>query len=213
MKVMIGLPIHRPIEFKVFESFVRLINSKRDIEYTFTMIQNSIIHDAREYVVNKFMESDCSHLMFIDSDMTFHPQSVQYLLRHGKDFVTAKAFKRVYPYQPCFYTKLQVYPKIELESPIEYGNGLLPIEGCGMSCVLISKSVFEKIEKPYFFPIPEVGEDLSFCYKVKEAGIKMYCDTTIQFGHVAHVEIVEDDFKKALIQLKEKNKTVAEVQL
>jgi predicted peroxiredoxin len=82
-----------------------------------------------------------------------------------------------------------------------------------MSCVLISKSVFEKIEKPYFFPIPEVGEDLSFCYKVKEAGIKMYCDTTIQFGHVAHVEIVEDNFKKALIQLKEQNKTVEEVQL
>jgi hypothetical protein len=213
MKVMIGVPIHRPIEFRVFESFIRLLNRKTDIQYEFSMIQNSIVHDAREFIADQFIKSDCSHLMFIDSDMTFHPQSVEYLLRHGKDFVTAKAFKRVYPYQPCFYTKLEVDPEIKLESPIQYGDGLLPIEGAGMACVLISRKAFEAIAKPYFFPLANVGEDLTFCYKLKQAGIKMYCDTTIQFGHLAQVEIMETDFQKALEKLQAENKTLKEVQL
>jgi hypothetical protein len=212
MKIMIGLPIHRPMEFKVFQSFISMVNRKSNIEYQFSMIQNSIVHDAREWIADQFIKSDCSHLMFIDSDMTFHPKSVEYLLRHEKDFVTAKAFKRVYPYQPCFYTKLEVEPEIKLESPVEYGEGLLPIEGAGMACVLISRKAFESIEKPYFFPLPQVGEDLSFCYKLKKAGIKMYCDTTIQFGHLAQVEILENDFQKALKKLNEENKTLVEVQ-
>jgi hypothetical protein len=202
IKVMVGVPIHRPIEFKVFESFIRMINLKGNIQYEFCMVSNSLIYDAREYIASEFMKSENDYLMFIDSDMTFHPQSIEFLARHNKEFVTAKAFKRVKPYQPCFYTKVQYEDGVpSLETPLQYGEGLLRIEGAGLACALIKRSAFEKIEKPYFFPFPNVGEDLTFCIKLQKAGIEMFCDTTLQFGHLGHTEIFEKDFVEAYAEL------------
>lgn len=198
MKIMIGIPLNRPVEYRVFESFLKMANLRGEHEYAFCMTQNSLVYDARESIAENFLKSECEALMFIDSDMTFHPQSVEYLARHNLPFVTAKAFKRVYPYQPCFYSRIEIKEDgtPELESPVEYGEGLLPIDGAGMACALIKREAFEAIEKPYFFPNGKLGEDLSFCLKLKNAGVKMYLDTTIQFGHLAQVAIMESDFKR-----------------
>lgn len=195
MKIMVGIPIHRPIEFRVFESFMRLANLRGKHEYHFTFVHNSLVYDARETIAQNFLSSDADALMFIDSDMTFHPQSIEFLERHNKDIVTAKAFKRVEPYQPCFYTKVEMRDnEPHMESPIGYGQGLLPIEGCGMACVLIRRKVFENMEAPYFFPIPKLGEDLAFCIKARESGAEIFCDTTLQFGHLGWKEVMEQDF-------------------
>lgn len=205
-KVLIGVPINRPIEFRVFESFVRMANLNSKIKLQFCFTQNSLVYDAREHIADLFMKSECDALMFIDSDMTFHPQSIEYLARHDLPFVTAKAFKRVYPFQPCFYTTLRIEQDGQpyMESPIEYGEGLLPIEGAGMACAMIKREAFEAIEKPYFFPKPHIGEDLSFCLKLKNAGVKMYCDTTLQFGHLGNFEIMEADCKRVWEENKNK---------
>lgn len=206
MKIMIGIPMNRPIEYRVFESFLKMANLRGEHEYAFCMTQNSLVYDARETIAEQFLKSECEALMFIDSDMTFHPQSVEYLARHNLPFVTAKAFKRVYPYQPCFYTRIEMKPdgEHELESPVEYGEGLLKIDGAGMACALIKREAFEAIQKPYFFPNGKLGEDLSFCLRLKEAGIEMYLDTTIQFGHLAQVAIMESDFKRVYEANKDK---------
>jgi GT2 family glycosyltransferase len=204
---MIGVPVHRAIEFKVFESFIRMTNMKSSIEYSFAMVSNSLIYDAREYIASEFLKSDAEFLMFIDSDMTFHPQSVEFLARHDKEFVTAKAFKRVKPFQPCFYTKVEMKDgEPHLETPVKYGEGLLPIEGAGLACALIKRSAFDNIQAPYFFPFPHVGEDLTFCLKLKEAGVKMYCDTTLQFGHLGHFEVFERDFFEEFRKMEEEQK-------
>ena len=51
-----------------------------------------------------------------------------------------------------------------------------------------------------------MGEDLTFCLKLKEAGVKMYCDTTLQFGHLGHTEIFEKDFVDAYAKMVEAEK-------
>lgn len=198
MKIMIAVPMNRPIEFRVFESFIKMANMRGKHEYMFALTQNSLVYDARETLVDQFLKSKCEAIMFIDSDMTFHPRSIEILESRNKPFVTAKAFKRVSPFQPCFYTKIEMLEdgKVYLESPVEYGEGLLRIDGCGMACCLIRRSCFDNIEKPYFFPKNGLGEDLTFCFKLKNANVEMFVDTTIQFGHLAQVEIFESDFIK-----------------
>jgi len=209
MDIMVGIAIHRPIEFRVFESFMRLANLRGKHNYHFTFVQNSLVYDARETIANNFLSSHCESLMMIDSDMTFHPHSIELLARHEKPMVTAKAFKRIEPYQPCFYTKIDISGKEpHMESPIGYGEGLLPIAGCGMACVLIHRSVFEKIESPYFFPKPKLGEDLSFCLKVTESGIPIYLDTTLQFGHLGWKEVLESDFMEYYEKHKDDGKPI-----
>ena len=197
LKIMVGVPMNRPVEFRTFESFVRLANLRGVHEYAFAFTQNSLVYDARETIVDQFLKSECDALMFIDSDMVFHPQSVEFLSVHDKPFVCAKAFKRVEPYQPCFYNKIEINDdgNIYLESPVEYPNGLMRIDGAGLACALIRREVFEKIEKPYFFPTRNLGEDLSFCMKLKKAGIEMFVDLSLQFGHLSQQVILEEHFR------------------
>jgi hypothetical protein len=204
MKILIASPVHRPVELPTFISFVRLANyrSPRNT-YDFMFVQNSLVYQARENIAETFLRSNHDALVMIDSDMTFHHEAVDRLATFNKPFVTAKAFKRVPPYQPCFYTHVDRNEKgeISLQVPIEYQhNSLLEIEGAGMACVFIAREVFEKVKGPYFDPLPGLGEDLTFCLKVKQAGIPMYCDTGMQFGHVGAMEYGEEHFVQYLRQ-------------
>jgi len=205
MKILIASPVHRPVELPTFISFVRLANYRSPRHtYDFMFVQNSLVYQARDSIADAFLKSGHDALVMIDSDMTFHHEAVDRLAAFDKPFVTAKAFKRVPPYQPCFYTKVDRNPetgRAELQVPIQYQtNSLLEIEGAGMACVFIKREVFDNIEAPYFDPQPGLGEDLTFCYKVKQAGIPMYCDTGMQFGHVGNMEFGEEHFIQFLKQ-------------
>jgi len=204
MEILVAVPIHRPVELGTFVSFIKLANHRGLHNYHFSFVQNSLVYTAREMLLDTFMKSKCEAIMFIDSDMTFSEASVELLARHNLPFVTAKAFKRSAPFQPCFYTEVAIIDgSPRLQVPLDYPDCLLPIEGAGMACVLIKKEVFEKIKKPHFEPLPVLGEDLSFCMKVKEAGIPMFCDTTVEFGHIGTEAFGEKHFKEHLKKYEE----------
>lgn len=49
------------------------------LKYYF-LFNESLVQRARNYIVDEFMRSDCTHLMFIDSDIGFNPRDVLALL-------------------------------------------------------------------------------------------------------------------------------------
>lgn len=49
------------------------------LKYYF-LFNESLVQRARNYVVDEFLRSDCTHLMFIDSDIGFNPRDVLALL-------------------------------------------------------------------------------------------------------------------------------------
>ena len=53
------------------------------------LFNESLITRARNYLVDEFLRSDCSHLLFIDSDIHFNPQDVVALLALDKDVIGA----------------------------------------------------------------------------------------------------------------------------
>jgi hypothetical protein len=56
------------------------------IECRFSFIFNeSLITRARNYLVDEFIRSECTHLLFIDADIQFNPQDVLALLALDKD--------------------------------------------------------------------------------------------------------------------------------
>jgi hypothetical protein len=46
-----------------------------DVQF-FYLFNESLITRARNYLVDEFLRSDCTHMMFIDSDIGFNPQDV-----------------------------------------------------------------------------------------------------------------------------------------
>jgi GT2 family glycosyltransferase len=79
---------------------------------------------------------------------------------------------------------------------LDYPKGLIEIQGVGMACTLIKRKVLETVQKPYFFPEPNIGEDLSFCIRAREAGYKIYCDTNLICGHVGNFVVTEEFYRR-----------------
>lgn len=50
-----------------------------EIQFYF-LFNESLIQRARNYIVDEFLRSDCTHLMFIDADIAFNPRDVLGLL-------------------------------------------------------------------------------------------------------------------------------------
>jgi len=146
------------------------------------------VHWNREELVEKALSRDYSHLWFFDTDVTCPPDTLDRLLAHNVDIVGG-----YYPVrqrdQSYSTLKINVNGVITpLVPPLPdkpfcsvNGNELVTIP---TGCMLIRLSVLEKIQPPYFRCDRPVGEDVFFCAWLWSAGVKIWCDPTIEMGHV-----------------------------
>lgn len=67
------------------------------------------------------------------------------------------------------------------------------IPSCG--CMLVSRDIFSKF-KYGMLEVPgniNTGDDIYFCRKVRKAGIKLYCDTSLKCEHLTEGKFKEED--------------------
>ena len=182
---------------------------------TWHMISNCLIYDAREKLVKDMYKQNKDWVLFIDSDMVVPNDMLQKMLDSNLPIVSGMAFKRIPPFQPCFYTKVDIKGDIQnnsdkiepvLETVMEFADeGMLKVEGVGLACCLIRREVFDIIKPPYFFPFPNMGEDLTFFYKCKQMKIPVHVDLSIDVGHVADLPIQKEHYRQAYKQYKASN--------
>lgn len=199
-KVLIGLPNTGTFPYQTVNS---LVGTRLNVPCEFQFVAHSLIYEARENVVKYAIENDFSHVMFIDSDMVWKQRDIQKLLDYDVDIVSAMAFKRLPPHEPCFYKSCNIINGIShLEFYTDYfarSRGLLEVEGVGMACCMIKTSVFESMRTPYFLPSSHgIGEDLQFCINARMAGHKIFVDTSMYFGHITSAQIVEEHYLRGL---------------
>lgn len=168
-------------------------------------IKNTLVHDARNTIAQKAIDQGYDRVLWIDSDMRFDPDLLEKLsadMDMGAEYVSALAFKRVYPTVPVIYDKL--FPLSD--APGMYGvhiyrdyprDALFEVAASGMGCVMTSvqllKDVWDNFGPPFSF-VANLGEDISFCYKVGELGIPMWCDSRIKVGHIGTVVFSEKTY-------------------
>jgi hypothetical protein len=58
------------------------------VKFSF-LFNESLITRARNYLVDEFLRSDCTHLLFLDSDISFNPKDVVAMLALDKDVIGA----------------------------------------------------------------------------------------------------------------------------
>lgn len=145
--------------------------------------KSSIVAVARNNGVERAQKHQAGYLLFLDSDMTFPPNTLARLLGHGKDIVGALYTKRLPPYE-ILGTPLPGAKATE--------NGLAEMQRIPTGCLLISMRVFDKLERPYFhFGINEttrnlLGEDYAFCDDARAAGFSIWADMNLsrEIGHI-----------------------------
>jgi hypothetical protein len=154
------------------------------------IMQGTLIQNQRAELALDAMREGCSHILFIDSDMTFPQDMIQRLMAHDLDIVATNCARRRMPTGPT----AKVGNKL-IYSTLE-DHGLQEVDTIGMGVMLIKADVFKKMSEPWF-ETPwrtdkrgYVGEDVFFCLKAKEIGYKIYIDHDVsrEIGHVGTFE-------------------------
>lgn len=182
--LMIAIPtmgsIHTNLSSWLLDQFSRTIFSN----------QISPHSHARNTLVDTFLNSRAQYqyLMFVDSD-TVPPVGAATRLRMALD-AGADLATGVTPIQKGNERSWNVYQKHEdVETVVtDTPSKTFEIVGCGMSCVMMKRSVFDVVEKPFFKSIEfEDGnicsEDLYFCDQLFKQGLKMVCDPVVKCEH------------------------------
>ena len=174
-------------------------------ECKISFICSSLIYDARNKLAAQAIESEADYILWLDSDMTFKPDTLIRLLKdiedNNLDIVSALYFRRSHPYSPVAFSKFDfVDNEAVFENYTGELSGLHKVEGVGFGCLLMDAQVVFDVFGKYgdcFSPIAKVGEDLSFLWKARQFGYETYLDCDIKCGHVGHV-VVSQGFYEAV---------------
>jgi len=180
------------------------------------IMQGTIIQNQRADLCLDAMREGCSHILFIDSDMTFPQDMVQRLLKHDVDIVATNCARRRMPTGPT----AQNYDENGNRQPVYTmpdSTGLEEIGSVGTGVMLIKKEVFQNMSEPWF-DMPwqtgkrgYMGEDVFFCKKAQELGFKVYIDHDVskEIGHIGTFEFKHDHtwVMRDLEKAKEKEET------
>lgn len=196
--VLIAVPCmsHVPVEFMA--SFVTLDTTPGG---RITMESGSLVYKARNNMALKAIQGGFDYIMWIDSDMTFETNLVGRLLddaRQGKDYITALAFSRKIPCEPCIYKHITWEERPEggvrcgIDAYRDYPQeSLFEIAGSGLAACLMKTDLLKEVGKEFktapFNPLQGLGEDVSLNWRLRQMGVKMWCDSRIRVGHVGWV--------------------------
>ena len=202
VKIGICIPLYNQVPSVFFKSFMNFfVNVAQKYKIQYFLVDSTAVDVARNVLVDNFLKSECSHLLFLDSDMVLPPNLVDVLIKHDKDFVSALYVLRK-AHRPCYRFKQEDghYKAPEKIEP----NKLIEIDAVGLGACLIKREVLEKVDKEnegkplfkmdYRNRTEILGEDAFFCELVKKAGFSIFVDTAILAGHFGGL-IPESAFK------------------
>lgn len=202
-KIMIAVPCMDQVPAPFCQS-MSMIQKVGECAVAYQM--GSLIYTSRNDLAAKSVKIGADYVLWLDSDMTFSPDILvrmyKTLTENDLDIVTGLYFRRVPPYSPVLFDKLEMtddgckWTDFK-DKPLP--NGLFEVGGCGFGCVLMSTQVFLDVQGKHhdmFGPINRVGEDLSFCWRARDCGYKIVCDPSIICGHVGYAVIDERFYKE-----------------
>jgi len=204
-KILIGIPCQEMVNVNFVISLMHLQRPQGSSQITFT--QSSILPQSRDTLADMAIKGGYTHILYIDSDMTFPADALYKLFKRNVDICTGLCFARKGDHNPC------IYKRIEYEHPVVGNNANIDVEtdidreffevkACGMAFCLIKTSVLIDIANrnggELFRYVHSFGEDLSFCIRALKAGYKIWCDTTIPIGHVGEKIYTKQDYILAM---------------
>lgn len=164
----------------------------------------SDISRGRSQIVTDALAAGFEELMWIDSDIAFDPRDIAKLRAHKLPVVGA-----IYPVKG---QRRLTCITMRGTREVRFGDhgGLTEVEALGGGFILTRREVYDEVRAscglphcksisphgiiPFFLPLvvqregedrPSLlGEDLSFCERIRQSGIKIFADTTIRLHHI-----------------------------
>jgi hypothetical protein len=212
IKIMIATPAYNgqvdiPYCLSFAGTYSILLNNGIDVE-PLVVMGSSLLVSERNRIIEAFWNSDCTHILCIDSDLGWPPQAVLAMLQEKKDIIVG-----VYPARSKTENSFTFRPALNEDKSFIQDRHLLKMEAVPAGFMLISKDCIRKMRdfypELYYCPKNEEmklksgpayaffntlvidgefwGEDYVFCKRIIDAGMEIWCDPLIQFDHAGKV--------------------------
>lgn len=200
MKTLIAVPCMDQVPMPFCQSLAML---KKVGQCKLAMQCGSLIYTSRDTLAMLAISNEVDYILWLDSDMAFEPDILERMLKtleeNDLDVLAGLYYRRVPPYSPVLYEQLDIEGEdVYYSEYAEIPDGLFEVAACGFGCVLMRAEVFLDVQSKFgqmFTPIGHCGEDVSFCWRVRQCGIKIWCDSTVQLGHVGYRTVSEALYK------------------
>lgn len=192
-KILLGMPAMGTMDIEAVKCLMQL-----EFDGTVDIISGSLVYEARDKIAMDALANETDYVMWLDSDIIYPADIVSKLMAHKKDMVTGLYYKRTPPYTPCIF-------HVEDEKLVPYmdypEDSLFQISAAGFGCILVKTEVIRGVHDRFggcFFPVNGIGgEDLSFIRRAQDCGYEIWCDSSIQCGHIGQRIIMPD---KSIVQ-------------
>jgi len=217
-KLFIGIPAYDgKLNIKTAYGLAQLMPEamRLGVAVTLSDISNcSLITLARNALVNEFLKTDCTELLFIDADVIVTPDDILRLMAQGgTQDISAGAYPRR-AQDKRFFTDLYW----DENKNLEFVGSLMRVKRVGTGFMLIQRHVIEKMIEAhpeweyanadgaklhalFDFGIVNgqyVGEDYLFCDRATQLGFKVYIDVDISLPHVG-TEAFTSNFREEVV--------------
>lgn len=213
MKIFIATPVlNYTCSINYTSSLIKTIDllKKCDISYELNYVNNLITPLSRDILTDLFMKSDCTHLFFIDSDISWNEYDFIKIINNCEDVHSG-----CYPFKTYYfdkYDKEKSYSNDNIESKLlnyvalktdtndpNNKENILDVINVGTGFMCINKDVLINLHdkcKKYKYENKELinyfaltyndnylPEDFNFCKMVRENNMKLTVDITVNLTH------------------------------
>lgn len=201
MKVFIAVPSMDTLP-ALFCQSLALLQRAGDTMVGFEV--GSLVYNARNNLARQAIKHEADWVLWLDSDMVFNPDLLQRMMKvcteNDIDFLTALCFRRKPPYTPCLFDRLDKVEKgASYTALLSVPEGRFQVGGCGFAGVLMSTDVLISVSAKFngrmFDPMEGFGEDVAFCWRARQCGYDIWCDSDIEMGHVGQCIVTRSFFE------------------
>lgn len=215
-------PIAEIVPPKTFQSVLAAVAYAAQKGVTFTDIgitERNLIDGARNILAEAFLSTPTEWIFWVDADMVIPKDTITELFKVAEEksakIVTGIYYQRRGMNLPVLWSRneptkegqITAHTTEEAKKNKYAGSFMFPhkdkktpfkVHSAGFGCILIHRSVFEALDKPWFkFLEKTCSEDFYFLVNAQEKGFEIWATPVLKLGHIGDAPVItRDDFWK-----------------
>lgn len=194
------------VRFELMQSILGLMKAPTDNEHgtrfveLISKVHGPYLDVGRNFVVERFLQSDAEVLLFVDSDMEFAPEQAHRIVASvsedrpvvGGIYTNWFAEHGVRPVALNWNLESSPPQMVPIPMPSD-GDGLVEVGCVGTGFMAIHRSLLDKMTNTFDAPCPwfaevalggsQMGEDVTFCQRAIALGSPVFVDTDLRIAH------------------------------
>jgi hypothetical protein len=166
-RIFVATPVHDQCSIHYAQGLLEFqkLCFEKNVLVTFQIMKSSLVTQGRNLCVSGFLESNCTHMLFVDSDIMFNADSIFKMIERDKDIISIP-----YPLKTMNWKKVwdrwnegkikkpedigkwaNLYP-MKIADPhdnVTIERGVIEVTHSPTGCMLIKREVFDKLIQHY----------------------------------------------------------------